>query len=429
MLDNVKRFFLFALLMLFCFMFVAQNALAAVDENQLHQSFVCQGSGSCGQTAVDTDCWYDQGTKCNWDNEQCGSWQKCSSDKDNYMQCACDPQCLAFPQGPQYYDSPSRNSGQMQNPNDVKLPVMLAWNNVPGWRNLGYGKKIDDFQANNCYVDPTFINKGPKSYVIEIQDAPEIAGSGTDNIGYAKLTDSEKTNPAAIDSPGAGSEGITQADGRLAFFKVMQTNQFNSRDDGNECFFNSSSPYRWRVRACCNTDGTGCTAPGKWWNFSTSTAPEMISPLDPDWNGSDYLKNESFKNILPGKDPLKWCAARLPKDFQAQNRPVQYAESYQLMVTSDEQNAFTGGIWNAISNGLSFLWGGGQQPATSDQKTHVLAIINGSLVYNVLPDPTTGDVDTSYPSQGRNDLAFFSRTQIFLEIEKLFRQLHHKMLR
>lgn len=131
MLDNVKRFFLFALLMLFCFMFVAQNALAAVDENQLHQSFVCQGSGSCGQTAVDTDCWYDQGTKCNWDNEQCGSWQKCSSDKDNYMQCACDPQCLAFPQGPQYYDSPSRNSGQMQNPNDVKLPVMLAWNNVP----------------------------------------------------------------------------------------------------------------------------------------------------------------------------------------------------------------------------------------------------------------------------------------------------------
>jgi hypothetical protein len=421
MTNILKTIYVAELLILFCFIFFAQKAFAIADP-QLHNSFTCTSSGTCGQTATDTDCWNDSrsGLHCNWDHEQCGTWQKCSSDMDNYMQCACDPQCLAHPQGPQYYDSPGQSSGQMQNPNDVKLPVMFSWNNVPGWtnkslstitkwENLGYGKKIHDFEADECDVDPTFQNKGPKSYVIEIQDAPETAGSGIDNINYAKLTAGQKTGPTTIDSSSAGSEGITQADGRLAFFKVKQTNQFNSRDDGNECFFNSSSPYRWRVRACCNYNGTGCTAPGQWWNFSTSTAPEMISPLDPDWNGKDYLKNESFKNIIPGKDPLKWCAARLPKDYQTQTRAVQYAESYQLMVTSDEQNGFTGGIWNAISNGLSFLWGGQKSASSDQQKTHVLAIINGSLIYNVLPDPTTGDVDTSYPSQGRNDLAFFSR--------------------
>lgn len=44
------------------------------------------------------------------------------------------------------------------------------------------------------------------------------------------------------------------------------------------CVLNSSTTYNWKVRACCDQLGTNC---GSWsdnWTFTTSLAPELLSP-------------------------------------------------------------------------------------------------------------------------------------------------------
>src|SRR3989344_634279 len=68
-----------------------------------------------------------------------------------------------------------------------------------------------------------------------------------------------------------------------------------------ECLLKSDTDYQWRVRACLDAGGTDC---GDWpdsQDFSTSLAPELISPYDPDWEGTTSTKNVALPITLD------WC--------------------------------------------------------------------------------------------------------------------------
>jgi len=164
-----------------------------------------------------------------------------------------------------------------------------------------------------------------------------------------------------------------------------------------------------------------------WWYFAVSTAPELIGPKDPDWNGSGPNKKEessqiSFKDIKEGINPLHWCAAKLPDELQVAGLPTKYAESYQLYVTSDEDNDVVKSIQNVINSATSALYnllnwftGNTNQDteAAANQRTHALSIQNGQIISDVFPNPSTGDVETWYPAQARGDLAYFSRDRSY----------------
>ncbi len=440
--KNFKQLISFLFLILVFFVLKSDTALAS-HEKYWFQSGYANG---CGKIEYHMDC----GNKdCDtWSDFTCGKWQKSEAssiswkekDGDNkttwYARCYCDIACLDMPTNPRYNDDPSPQNHANNDTAKITLPVALSWNNVPGWKNLG--KNIATCTGKDSYCEHSkgyagnfskiegANNFGPQSYLIEIQDT--TSENGIDNFNFAPLSDDD-TNPNTEYAKPRSSGRIKTIGGKKAFYKVLDTNIFNSVTDAWPCFFNSSGKYRWRVKPCCDTFGENCKEYGDnegWWYFSVNTAPELIGPTDADWNGEgpamgNEAAQKSFKDIREGVDPLKWCSAKLPDELQEKERPTRYAESYQLYITSDENNDIVNGIQNAIDtvtsayhNLVSWLTGNSDpQTPAEKQKTHALSVINGQIISDVFPNPVTGEVETWYPAQSRGDLAYFTRNRAY----------------
>ena len=158
-----------------------------------------------------------------------------------------------------------------------------------------------------------------------------------------------------------------------------QKNDFNSVDDGGQCFFNSSSVYLWRVLPTCQqcTDvkpiEDSAQTPDDWWKFSTVTAPEPIGVTDkthptpqpdPDWNGPKALgQDDPGQQVDFCSAALKWCAAKIGPDKTALNLGIGQSLAYQLMVSYDEgvtldnlvSTAKSGDWWGLIQKAASYL--------------------------------------------------------------------------
>jgi len=424
------KIFLPVLPMLFCFMFLPQIACAS------HILYSSEGgteiSGkTCGATIVDKDSGYDS----NGDPTviiktlfTCGSWQKSTRDSgDNIfdrIQCFCDKDCLDYAKSPRYWDDPVNKRKQAAG-NDVQnitLPVVLAWTDVRGFSdNHGDWDQCSGDDGDCIHSGSTRESGKPRQ------------GDGYGPIAYRiQIQDESDTGIANINIPATKKNQIADnGNGKKAFEAVLHkrgdTFGFNSRDDGDICFFNSTDTYRWRVTACCDYAGEQCKDwPADWWTFTVATAPEMVSPLDPDWNGPGAITDISFKDISPlKKDHLWWCPAKLPSkpvNYQTIPGQIQYAKSYKLEVTSNEENDFTKDLFQKIKNFWSWITSSpdaGQ--SQTKQATHALSIINGGWTYDILPTPgidfdppyDANEVETWYPAQSRQDLAYFSRHRTY----------------
>ena len=348
--------FLLASLMLFCF-FTPKNSFA---ENRSHDHFYCDKS--CGTSLFDNHIKSNGDTWNNLEGKSCGSWQMCDFEDQTFVQCSCDKDCLAAPRNQRYLDDPINHTLQKSD-TSINLPVMLVWDNIPGWLsddysstiggplNKGQGRWFNN--GNDCVAEINFDKKGPKSYRLQIQDT---SAGGTDNLN---LSPTQKNNLNQ-------DEGTEAIGSKLSYYKVLTKNAFNSRDDGGECFFNTNSAYKWRVEPCCDKEGASCKSYGPdegWWYFSTSPSPEPLgindknntgSPKqDPDWNGDQYLANIDFCSAK-----LSWCKAKLVNNSTSRywktynDHQLDYAASYQMRVKFSEN-------WSlglASSNGaLSWL--------------------------------------------------------------------------
>jgi len=67
------------------------------------------------------------------------------------------------------------------------------------------------------------------------------------------------------------------------------------------CSLKPETTYTWTVKACCNAEGTLCGAESNW-SFTTSAAPEPLSPYDPDFAGPEQAED------IPLPVTLRWCA-------------------------------------------------------------------------------------------------------------------------
>lgn len=367
-----KRFYLLlAFLMLFCFS-ISHKAVAEKYSSHV-RGFYCSELDTCGATAYDAHSWGSDNINVIMETYNCGSWQICESEAMSYMQCSCNVKCLDLPANPRYFNEPVNRAGQkdvnqagQENANSVNLPVVFTWNNIPGWtvksaskitkwENLKDGKytirhMYGDGGVETHLEDTSFTNKGPKSYRIQIQD-DSISG-----INNLNLNPNQKNNLSR-------NEGTETVDGKLAFYKVLNINAFNSRDDGGECFFNNNSAYKWRLKSCCDENGTVCTDVTGWWQFKTSAAPEPLGIIDknhqaaspeqdPDWNGSGHLKNVDYCSAR-----LSWCKAKLVDGddrFSKKYNTSQfnYATDYQMRVKFSENwslNIFSGSSGTASS--------------------------------------------------------------------------------
>ncbi len=287
--------------------------------------------------------------------QYCKDWQVAKTGSD-YGVCKCEKECLEAPfdssANPLYYDDPKNHTRQTKS-NQITLPVVLAWNDIAGWKNK------DPYKTPIYKNGPTKVDSGPQSYRVEIKY--EEYKNGDANLHIDKTI-----NPNNIEALGGGK----------IFFKVIADKNndgindgFNSREDGGACFFNTNTAYQWRVRPCCDANGekSTCKPMGNdegWWTFTTGPGPEPLGIVDnnhpnkknptqdPDWNGPDKLANVNFCSAK-----LHWCKAKLMDENNKRfsknyNTPPEsdYAVDYQMRVKFNETWSLMGLLGNIGGN-------------------------------------------------------------------------------
>lgn len=306
---------------------------------------------------------------CSVDPLTCNPWQVADTNTTatDYGYCRCEKECLDSPheslQNPYYYDDPTNKANKpRQNKDRINLPVVLAWDDILGWKNDGTDKHVGVGMPPN-------IDYGPKSYRVEIiyEEYPETKD--------ANLHIDKNKNPQDLDA--------TTVPGKTIFYKIITKSGvegFNSRDDGGACFFQTNSTYQWRVRPCCDEKGDFCKdyKPDEgWWTFSTSPAPELLGLVDndkhktgatdeiaqdPDWNGPGAMEDVDFCSAK-----LYWCKSKLvapPEgnkkyyrfDKVYNDNQIPYAANYQMRVKSSENTSLGGlieKIFSAASSAVS----------------------------------------------------------------------------
>jgi len=267
----------------------------------------------------------------------------------HYCNNSCLPLPENLPKNPRWYDDPTKNNDALAdkgNKNDT-LPIVLDWE-LNSWKNSG------KYNPNGTPRAMARENYGANSFYIEI-DNPNN-----------ELFEPEKVPNSTYDST------------KKVFGKCLGNDFFNSRDDGAACFFRAGKKdITYRVKACCAADCTNC-GPFVTWSFSTGDFTEPKSPLDPDWNGPRAATNAAFKGLQ-----LEWCKAWVTKKI-----PNEWAKSFQLMTTSDENGA---------------------------QTCHPLLISSGQCrATDITADTSDDQVRLFYPVDGRNDLNFFTRNRTYV---------------
>jgi len=254
------------------------------DESDWYE-YRCQGTG-CGQQHIErqycskersrsVECKgngeWEVGAWSSWSTPSCSAtpstieecdldWQLCSGGtewtktKDD-RSCDCAGACLETPKNPRYYNNPNYPTDpyepeESEDPNNIFLPVKLDWDNVKAWKN---GWREEGGVLEECSEDCF------QSYLIEIDNT---------------------------------------ADGN--FSKTLEN---DSEYNPNACFLKSDTTHNWKVSACCGTDDANCGDPSEW-SFTTKSAPEPVSPEDPDWAGNEIIEN------MPLPVSLKWCQVK-----------------------------------------------------------------------------------------------------------------------
>ena len=64
------------------------------------------------------------------------------------------------------------------------------------------------------------------------------------------------------------------------------------------CTLHSSSTYSWQAQACCDANGANCSSWSDRWSFTTSLAPELLSPIN---NATSFLISDTATTTLD------WC--------------------------------------------------------------------------------------------------------------------------
>lgn len=232
----------------------------------------------------------------------CKAWERGSQVKVETIDvgtCICANECLTVPKNHYYYNDPINKTKQADE-NEITLPVVLAWDNIDGWQNED-GAYIWHFATLGNKKDITSKLFGARSYLLEIENK------------NGEINDSQSTGDI--------------------FRQILTTNEFNATEKFYPCFYNSDTTIKWRVRPCCNEDGSNCLPEDKaeWWTFKTSPAPEPINIGDPDWNGPDGKTGVSFNGLK-----LDWCHAKVSPEKQPYNNNLGAATSYQLRVYTNE---------------------------------------------------------------------------------------------
>jgi len=305
--------------------------------------------------------------------EECESWQKAVSDscqnpksgnwcpepKPECKCCGCpgdgdcapEESCVETPINLKVYQSPVSDT-RIDNLNNIRLPIRLVWDDVPGWEGGWQAEKerwgpYDECKENNrAECEEIFFHLrdccGWFNPAVNgcLEELCEDFLPGKDDPACAEMC-------PAIEEENGEDKPFCPGD-FVESYVIEITGEFNNcYDDYGEdgdgydgehvdentyravitddsqffppcpCFFKPGRTYEyeWRVRACCTDDGKNC---GPWsknepeMQFTTSRAPEPILPFDPNWIDSGGAENVSYDDSRE----LEWCRPEDPDYYE-----------------------------------------------------------------------------------------------------------------
>lgn len=355
------------------------------------------------------------------------TWRNCRTGNDTdwplkgYI-CSCQKACLQKQTTPGYYSTPSANSAYKQQEARVTLPALLTWSD-PNKRS-GIKKSVTASSDNIIFTDlpgygegtqennPTCSSSTPvpvppsgsQSYLVDfLVNFTDTEDAKKPENKLIRFDPKEPPDPTITKSstgkepiPGLGPDSTGKSARPAQILQFVTTKpEFNTRDNGWPCMLNSASKIYWRVRPCCNKDGTGCMPEdnAEWWHFNTSTAPEPIGVYDdknyktaspdPDWAGPNALKNVDFCTA-----GLKWCSAKIEPAKKPYNgtQQINQALSYRLMVAYNEKSKLSA----LVSDLLNSISGEKNNQMPSQSMLNTLGSISS---YIKIPGTITGKKD------------------------------------
>lgn len=381
----------YILLLLFAVFLFAPNVYADDDEcdpcprcysGQCVGSFAGESGGSpCG--GVVRERWCDPCCGGCWYVYNPGyPWQKCQSQCSWHWPCAGD--CLDIPKDPSY-------NGKVSSV-DVLLPVTLSWRNVPGFGWGGssprsYDIEITDTNANpldfapkqsistldyfteriptgQCLrftpedeipsftykESPESENKGRKEQAMfsDVLKSTSSLNSSCSNL--AKYYDDKNSDREYSNSCNWGASNQRnsiysflriknhQQLGSCVFYASNRCLAYNNQYYQQSCLYDfiadncllrSDDSFSFRTRACCSLSGDNCGEWSDWWDFETSSAPEVLSVGTP-------TEDESFFAILLGAETVVGQAPEVVDDLRKANLYWCDTRKLQTMVGSTQ---------------------------------------------------------------------------------------------
>lgn len=246
---------------------------------------------------------------------------------------------------------PSDNSSD-----NVKLPFKIDWDEDPYWMSSSSSPTqfADKLIANSNYEKKW--TGGPQSYILKLElnsnivSSPTKADSGTfsDYISKDFTQDEEEIKQGYF-------EKLLNLDNQPSYIPGgnYRSSEYNFRVDHNPCWLKSGENYNLTIQTCCNADGTNCNDGGSF-NFTTSYAPELKSPEDLDWEGSNAYAWNSWP-LIDSEDKLPLNNEDYnPFDWE-KNNPANYSPKIKPPVLLDWCDLDSAKLENRKTNSYSIL--------------------------------------------------------------------------
>ena len=270
----------------------------------------------------------------------CSEWQVCTGSS-----CACNSSCLETPTGPY----PANND------ENVKLPVTLMWNAVPGAQSYRYriegvtesatttpyitiknctlkSNSVYSWQVRAC-CDTAGKSCGEWSnlWTFKTSLAPELlspANNATStsipvNLDWCDVTNTqswllkiyivENGNEAChpwLDSGGSCNPVVLRKEKRPPPYPSEET--LYSEFVDQKGYFTKDTEYRWEIATCLREDGLDCSDFSQRWDFKTS----------------GFLP--SFRLLSPPNDPTGNRAVGLPVTLDWEDKPGINSYIYEI---------------------------------------------------------------------------------------------------
>lgn len=186
---------------------------------------------------------------------------------------------------------------------NILYPLKIDWDDVMGWR---YDTlKYDDTPGTDpWYYEIELIRTDKKYYLIEgglwpyeWEDVNDITLFSTQGYGFGDWVDWFRDNLNYL----WNFFKVNRID-RILNLKKLSISQFNPYNPKNKnnihnaCTLSPKNRYKFKVRAVCQSTPHNIKLAGDWKTTPfTSDAPELKSPLDPDWAGPEYTDGRDLE--------------------------------------------------------------------------------------------------------------------------------------